>query len=161
MQASSETRLAHAEELVADGQIDETRIFALTRDERAICQRARPPFLVESSGAEAIDSDHADGVSMLLGDWSVGSELDDRTIALEAPIDDHISTTKGCYTGQEIVARIHTYGHVNRCVVLLRCEADTALAEGAEKSTPTRIFRMTFSLVFMDLDGWMPGTWIG
>lgn len=51
MQANSETRLAHARELLADGPIDEHRIFELTRDERAICQQARPPFHVESSGA--------------------------------------------------------------------------------------------------------------
>lgn len=51
MQANSETRLRHAGELLAEGPIDEHRIFALTRDERAICQRARPPFHVESSGA--------------------------------------------------------------------------------------------------------------
>lgn len=51
MQANSELRLDHARDLLADGPIDEQRIFALTRDERAICQRARPPFRVESSGA--------------------------------------------------------------------------------------------------------------
>ena len=51
MQASSETRLDHARELLADGPIDEARLFALTRDERAICQQAQPPFHVESSGA--------------------------------------------------------------------------------------------------------------
>ena len=47
----------------------------------------------------------------------------------------HISFTKGCYTGQEIVARIHTYGHVNRKLCLLqldggeRIEAPTTLLE--------------------------------
>ncbi len=51
MQASSETRLAHATALLEGGTVDTDRLFALTRDERAICQVARPPFHVESSGA--------------------------------------------------------------------------------------------------------------
>lgn len=47
----------------------------------------------------------------------VGTDVDGTNLGLEADIDDHVSTTKGCYTGQEIVARIHTYGHVNRKLV--------------------------------------------
>ena len=51
------------------------------------------------------------------------------TLALEAHHDDHSSTTKGCYTGQEIVARIHTYGHVNRKLCLLRLPMGEAINE--------------------------------
>lgn len=47
----------------------------------------------------------------------VGSDVDANNLGLEADIDDYVSLTKGCYTGQEIVARIHTYGHVNRRLV--------------------------------------------
>lgn len=47
----------------------------------------------------------------------VGTDVDASNLGLEADIDDHVSTSKGCYTGQEIVARIHTYGHVNRKLV--------------------------------------------
>jgi folate-binding protein YgfZ len=49
----------------------------------------------------------------------VGLETEPSTLALEADLEDHCSTTKGCYTGQEIVARINTYGHVNRRLCLL------------------------------------------
>ncbi|MHC4921268.1 MAG: CAF17-like 4Fe-4S cluster assembly/insertion protein YgfZ [Planctomycetota bacterium] len=49
----------------------------------------------------------------------VGQDTDDRTLALEAPLRDHICTDKGCYTGQEVIARIHTYGHTNRALCLL------------------------------------------
>jgi folate-binding protein YgfZ len=54
----------------------------------------------------------------------IGVDTEPTTLALEAALDDHVSTTKGCYTGQEIVARIHTYGHVNR--KLVRLLIDTA-----------------------------------
>ncbi len=45
-----------------------------------------------------------------------GIDMDDSTLPQEANLDklDAISHTKGCYTGQEIVARIHFRGHVNR-----------------------------------------------
>jgi tRNA-modifying protein YgfZ len=45
-----------------------------------------------------------------------GLDLDDNTIPQEANFDDlhAISYTKGCYTGQEVVARVHFRGRVNR-----------------------------------------------
>lgn len=45
-----------------------------------------------------------------------GIDMDDSTIPQEANFDDlhAISYTKGCYVGQETVARIHFRGHVNR-----------------------------------------------
>jgi tRNA-modifying protein YgfZ len=45
-----------------------------------------------------------------------GIDIDESTIPQEANFDDlgAISYTKGCYTGQETVARIHFRGHVNR-----------------------------------------------
>ena len=45
-----------------------------------------------------------------------GIDIDEATIAQEANLDElhAISYTKGCYTGQETVARVHFRGHVNR-----------------------------------------------
>lgn len=45
-----------------------------------------------------------------------GIDMDDNTIPQEANFDelDAISYTKGCYIGQEVVARVHFRGHVNR-----------------------------------------------
>jgi len=45
-----------------------------------------------------------------------GVDVDDTTIPQEANLDElhAISYTKGCYTGQEVVARVHFRGHVNR-----------------------------------------------
>ena len=42
--------------------------------------------------------------------------MDETTLAQEANFDslEGISYTKGCYTGQETVARVHFRGHVNR-----------------------------------------------
>jgi folate-binding protein YgfZ len=44
-----------------------------------------------------------------------GYDFDDTTIPHEAGLENsHISYTKGCYTGQEIVERVRSRGHVNR-----------------------------------------------
>jgi folate-binding protein YgfZ len=47
-------------------------------------------------------------------DW--GQDMDEGTLAQEANMDalQAISYRKGCYTGQETVARVHFRGHVNR-----------------------------------------------
>jgi tRNA-modifying protein YgfZ len=44
-----------------------------------------------------------------------GRELDGRVLPAEAGLDDtHISFSKGCYPGQEPIARLHYRGHPNR-----------------------------------------------
>ncbi|MGH7617868.1 MAG: YgfZ/GcvT domain-containing protein, partial [Gemmatimonadaceae bacterium] len=45
-----------------------------------------------------------------------GIDIDESTIPQEANFDEleAISYTKGCYVGQEVVARVHFRGHVNR-----------------------------------------------
>ena len=54
-----------------------------------------------------------------------GIDMDDTTLAQEANLDElgAISYTKGCYTGQEVVARVHFRGHVNRSLRGLRAPA--------------------------------------
>jgi isopenicillin-N N-acyltransferase-like protein len=49
--ASSVARLDTGRTLLAEGMIDEERIFDLTREPGAICQKSTEPFHVESSGA--------------------------------------------------------------------------------------------------------------
>jgi folate-binding protein YgfZ len=61
----------------------------------------------------------------------VGVDTESGTLALEADLADHCSTTKGCYTGQEIIARIHTYGHTNRALCLLHLAAGPAITAPA------------------------------
>ena len=58
-----------------------------------------------------------------------GLDIDDATIPQEANFDElhAISYTKGCYVGQETVARVHFRGHVNRHLRGLRSVSDTAL----------------------------------
>lgn len=49
------------------------------------------------------------------------ADFDDSVIPQEAALEEtHISFTKGCYTGQEIVERVRSRGHVNRRRVNLK-----------------------------------------
>ncbi|MBO0887688.1 aminomethyltransferase family protein [Candidatus Bathyarchaeota archaeon] len=52
-----------------------------------------------------------------------GVDVDDNTIVLEAGFKDAISFTKGCYMGQEVVARATHIGRVNKQLVGLEIEA--------------------------------------
>src|SRR5436190_23545297 len=54
---------------------------------------------------------------------SWGAELDDTILPAEAGLDEtHISFTKGCYPGQEPIARLHYRGKVNRGLRVLAVE---------------------------------------
>ena len=61
----------------------------------------------------ANDSDRELG-RILLGLPKVGAEIGDRTLPPEVGFADAVAYDKGCYAGQEVLARIRTYGHVNR-----------------------------------------------
>jgi folate-binding protein YgfZ len=62
-----------------------------------------------------------------------GIDIDETTIPQEANLEElhAISYTKGCYTGQEVVARIHFRGHVNRHLRGLRLGHSEPPAERA------------------------------
>jgi tRNA-modifying protein YgfZ len=52
-----------------------------------------------------------------------GREIDERVLPAEAGLDaTHISFTKGCYPGQEPVARLHYRGHPNRRLRVLELD---------------------------------------
>ncbi|UCG86530.1 MAG: hypothetical protein JSW71_21960 [Gemmatimonadota bacterium] len=75
---------------------------------------------LESSGA-------ALGLARILAGWpSLEAEIDARTLPQEVRFDEleAVSHSKGCYVGQETVARLHFRGHVNKRVVGLRFAAE-------------------------------------
>ncbi|OYV72860.1 MAG: hypothetical protein B7Z72_03830, partial [Gemmatimonadetes bacterium 21-71-4] len=62
-----------------------------------------------------------------------GLDIDDGTLVQEANFDElqAISYTKGCYVGQEVVARVHFKGHVNRHLRGLRAAGTAGPPSGA------------------------------
>lgn len=64
-----------------------------------------------------------------------GLDMNEEVIPVEAGIQDQvISYTKGCFPGQEVIARIKTYGHVNKQLSGMILEGDTPPQAGAKVS---------------------------
>ncbi len=80
---------------------------------------------LETSGVVPADAERAEIARIEAGVPAWGREMDAETIPQEAMLDElgAIAFDKGCYTGQEVVARIHFRGHVNRHLRWLLSEA--------------------------------------
>lgn len=64
-----------------------------------------------------------------------GVDMDETTIVPELGIEGLISYNKGCYIGQEIIARIHFRGHVAKRLTGLMSEPG-AIATGSDLTSP-------------------------
>ena len=67
------------------------------------------------AGTRVLDEEAAELLRIEAGTPAIGREIDDRVLPAEAGLVERaVSFTKGCYPGQEPVARLHHRGHVNR-----------------------------------------------
>jgi folate-binding protein YgfZ len=95
----------------------------ITRAEQADDLRG----LLARSGAVEVSEAAAEIVRVESGRPRFGREMTTATIPQEADIDERaVSFTKGCYIGQETVARLHYRGRPNRHLRGLRLEAPVA-----------------------------------
>ncbi len=65
-----------------------------------------------------------------------GVDVDDNIYPQEARLESAFSLDKGCYIGQEVVAKIDTYGGLNKCLVPLRLSHDDPLPRGTKLMVP-------------------------
>jgi folate-binding protein YgfZ len=71
--------------------------------------------LLDADLEPTLDHEELERARIEAGIPAWGKELDDSILPAEAGLDEtHISFTKGCYPGQEPVARLRHRGHVNR-----------------------------------------------
>jgi len=90
---------------------------------------------VERSGGGPIGWEALNALRIEAGVRWFGYDFDDTVIPHEAGIETtHISYTKGCYTGQEIVERVRSRGRLNRWLSLLEFSVTEPPARG-EKLT--------------------------
>jgi folate-binding protein YgfZ len=75
-----------------------------------------------AQGWNVAPASHADALKVIAGWPTLGREIDDRTLPQEVRFDElgGVKYDKGCYTGQETVARLHFRGHANRALRALR-----------------------------------------
>ena len=90
----------------------------------ALRERGAEAGLVEG-GAEALEI-----LRIEAGVPRLGRELDEEVLPAEARLERAVSTTKGCYTGQEVVARMASRGRVSHLLVGLRFPEPEAAAVG-------------------------------
>ena len=99
----------------------------------------------------------------------IGLDMDESTLALEVPVDYAISQTKGCYLGQEVVARGTARGHVNRKLVSMALAGplppvgSPLVRDGKEVGRLTTVARAFgagtgAALGFVRREAWDPGT---
>jgi len=59
-----------------------------------------------------------------------GEDVDENVYPQEARLESSFSLTKGCFVGQEVVAKIDTYGGLNKPLVALRISHDDPVPRG-------------------------------
>jgi folate-binding protein YgfZ len=103
---------------VPDLRVPGFELFVFADDATILTER------LSAAGVERGDEAAFAVASIEAGRPEWGIDIDETTLAQEADLDawHAISYTKGCYTGQETVARIHFRGHVNRQLRGLRVD---------------------------------------
>jgi folate-binding protein YgfZ len=75
---------------------------------------------------EAVDATELERLRIEAGTPAWGKELDETILPAEAGLEEtHVSFTKGCYPGQEPIARLHFRGRPNRSLRVLDVEQAT------------------------------------
>jgi len=119
------------------------------------------------AGAHAATSEALELARILAGWPCLASEVDEKTIPQEVRFDEigGVSYTKGCYTGQETVSRLHFRGHANRNLRGLLFESDPPATPASGWSAVTHeerdVGRVTSIAWLPDGGGSVLGRWIG
>ena len=100
------------------------------------------------AGAATADADHWETLRVGSGNPAFGSEMGEPYNPLEAGLIGAIDFTKGCYIGQEVIARLDSYDRVQKYLAVLRFSdgADATVGaslahEGRTAGTVTSLYR--------------------
>jgi folate-binding protein YgfZ len=123
------------------------------------------------AGAQTVGADALETLRIEAGLPRYGIDMDETNVVTETNLDDAVSFSKGCYIGQEIIARIKYRGHVAKKLTGLIFETQVALESGTKISSADdkeigRITSVTFSprlnstvaLGYVKYDYLAPGT---
>jgi folate-binding protein YgfZ len=94
--------------------------------------------LAAAIGGEPLGDDELEEWRIEAGTPLYGIDMGEDRLPIEAGVTDAVSFTKGCYLGQEVIARATNLGHINRRLVGLVVDGDDVVARGAKLSAPTR-----------------------
>lgn len=127
-------------------------------------------LLIESR-AQPFGSEVAETLRIEAGIPRFGIDMDETRVVTETNLDDAVSFTKGCYIGQEIIARIKYRGHVAKKLTGVLLAQDVALESGAKilsddekeigsitSATISPRLKNTIGLAYVKYDYLEPGT---
>jgi len=110
----------------------------------------RATWLVPAGNAEAVESElaaaggspvaeeEAEALRIRAGRPADAREIDESRTPGEAGLAGAVSTTKGCYVGQEVVARMRTYGRAPRRLVRFLFDGTAPVAPGTRLVQPAK-----------------------
>jgi aminomethyltransferase len=104
-----------------------------------------------NAGAMPVGPDALEVLRIEAGLPRYGVDMNETTVVLETGLDEAVSFTKGCYVGQEIIARIHWRGHVAKKLSGIALEESGPVKAEDKIKTPEgskdigRITSVTFS----------------
>jgi len=139
-----------------DAEISEDKDLAVVTDRlvpRAELQAALEKLI--AGGAVLAGFDAWERARVERGVPRYGQDMDDKTIPLEAGLQKLISYDKGCYVGQEVVARATFRGHVNRQLQKLAFETAAPAVGAALRSGDKEVGRVTSVVKAPDDRSWI------
>jgi len=123
------------------------------------------------AGAKPVSADVLETLRIEAGIARYGMDMDETNVVTETNLDDAVSFSKGCYIGQEIIARIKYRGHVAKKLTGVILENDLTLERGVRiladeekeigrvtSSTLSPSLRRTIALGYVKYDYLTPGT---
>ncbi|HKP46332.1 MAG TPA: aminomethyltransferase family protein [Pyrinomonadaceae bacterium] len=123
------------------------------------------------AGAQPLGYETLETLRIEAGIPRYGVDMDETNIVTETNLDDAVSYTKGCYIGQEIIARIKYRGHVAKKLAgLVLDQKGTPIAGAIVKSTDDKdigkitsttrspALDRTIALAYLKYDWLKPGT---
>lgn len=127
--------------------------------------------LLIEAGAESVDPEALETLRIEAGIARYGADMDETNVVTETNLDDAVSFSKGCYIGQEIIARIKYRGHVAKKLTGIIADGELALESGAkifavDEKEIGRVTSFTFSpqlqrtiaMAYLKYDYLAPGT---
>ena len=126
---------------------------------------------LQNAGAQPVGQAALEILRIEAGLPRYGVDMDETNVVTETALDDAVSYTKGCYVGQEIIARIKYRGHVAKKLsgvmfeqaVNVAVGASIQSADGKEAGRVTSVaysphLGRTIALAYLKYDYLAPGT---
>ena len=127
--ALGEADLSHATESEGDGEYTLARTsFGELPAFELVVSGSRAPAQI---AAETLGQTELARLRIEQGTPAYPDELNERRNPLEANLKPYVSFNKGCYIGQEVVARLDTYDRVQRFLCQLSVRGDTEVEPGS------------------------------